>query len=63
MTYAKPGGLLLSKPVKRKAPKSDFLTALEEHQADPTARAYVGDRSVDPAFDDSLLPALLRAQA
>lgn len=58
VSYAKPDGLLLAKPVERKEPKSDFLVRLERHQA-----LAAKPKPVDPAFDDDSLPGLLRRMA
>lgn len=47
MSYQKPDGLLLSKPVKRKTRKSAFLKKLERQQKDAADTAHV-DAEQDP---------------
>lgn len=52
MSYLKPDGLLLSKPVKRKTKKSPFLRKLEQQQKDAADAAHVDEmlaKSIDKA--------------
>lgn len=57
MSYRAPDGLLRNVQQQRLTDKSEYLLKLEARQAKASER-----KTADPAFDDELLPALLRKQ-
>lgn len=61
MSYRAPDGLLRNVQQKRLTPKSDELLKIEARQA--LMQEQASGTNSDPAFDDSLLPELLRRMA
>lgn len=59
-TYYPLNGLVRNQQQPRMTEKSEYLLDLERRQAQARARASA--TVADPAFDDALLPGLLRAQ-